>query len=171
LKLQHRPTIEDVEKVVISICAKFKELVEEKGLWRSLYNRKTGEPLHESAAQLMFYGIADSYCSANNIGITPEANAGRGPVDFKFNIGYDVSILVEVKLSTNKQLLHGFEKQLPEYQKAEKTKKGKFLVIDLGNEKPIKRLFRLRNELAEKSVNVAEILVVDASRRKSASKV
>lgn len=170
LKLNDKPTIYDLDNVVTAICSKFKELVEDKGLWKSLYNRKNLKPYHESTAQLLFYAIADSYCAASNIDVSPEANAGRGPVDFKFSKGYDLRILVEVKLSTNRQLLHGFNKQLPEYQKAEKSAKSKLLVISFGDPRPIKRLYALKNKIAEKAKNLPEIIVVDGARKKSASK-
>ncbi len=170
LTLQSHPSMEDIDKVVSDICNKFRELVEDKGLWRSLYNKKTSKPYHESTAQLLFYAIADSYCAANNIDVTPEANAGRGPVDFKFSKGYELRVVVEVKLSTNKQLLHGFNKQLPTYQRAENSARGKFLVVCFGDQKPIKRLYALKNKAAESMRNLPEIIVVDASRKKSASK-
>lgn len=61
----------------------------------------TGKSKHESAAQLLFYGVADSYCAANNIDLSPESNAGRGPVDFKLSRGSTDKVIVEVKLTSN----------------------------------------------------------------------
>ena len=60
------------------------------------------------------------YCDANDFDITPEADGGAGPVDFKISKGYQYRVVVEMKLSSNSNLVHGFEVQLPEYQKAEK---------------------------------------------------
>ena len=37
--------------------------------------------------QAIFFGVADSYCDANNIDLTKEGNNGRGPVDFKLSRG------------------------------------------------------------------------------------
>jgi hypothetical protein len=42
-----------------------------------------GGRARDRAAQLVFYGIADAYCSANNLDLSAEPNAGRGPVDFR----------------------------------------------------------------------------------------
>jgi hypothetical protein len=131
LNLSATPSIDEVFAVVHMICLKFKELVESNQLAHLLYD-SNGERKHERAAQLLFYGVADLYCEANNIMIAREPNAGRGPVDFKFGVGYSNSVLVEMKLSANKTLQNGYDVQLPIYQQAEKTKRGIFLVIENG---------------------------------------
>jgi len=46
-------------------------------------------------------------------------------MDFKISQGFNDKINVEIKLSTNR-LLHGFQTQLPIYDKAEKTNKSIF---------------------------------------------
>ncbi|XTR38726.1 hypothetical protein ACQQ2T_04925 [Paraclostridium tenue] len=57
---------------------------------------------------------------------------GRGPVDFKISSGYKNKTLVEIKLTTNNQLVHGLEVQIQEYSKAEETHNLIYLVIDNG---------------------------------------
>lgn len=79
-------TSDDVLTIAKTICNQFKTLVEDNGLSKLLYN-SNGTSKHESAAQLLFYGIADSYCDANNIDLTKEGNSGRDPVDFKLSRG------------------------------------------------------------------------------------
>ncbi len=113
LKLVQPHCIEEMQKVVESICRQFKKLVEDNGLWRLLYDENS--PKHESAAQLLFFGIADAYCIANNIDLSREVHNGHGPVDFKFSKGAKQKILIEIKLTSNPQLMHGFKKQLPLY--------------------------------------------------------
>lgn len=168
--LQSLKTLNDVDKVVSEICAKFKEHVEVHGLWKNLYNPSTGRPFHEHFAQRIFFTIADVYCATSNLDLSPSSDGGRGPVDFKISSGYDARVLVEVKLSTNKDLIHGFEKQLPEYQKAEKTKKGKFLVLDFGTTpKRLENLFKNKNKHSSNR-NLPEIIVIDARKKASASK-
>lgn len=73
-----------------------------------------------------------NYISANDLDISFEPDAGRGPVDFKVSRGGDKTI-VEVKLSTNTQYLHGYEEQVEEYGKAECTDKMIYVFVDLGN--------------------------------------
>ena len=134
LALPANPTANDVFGVVVQICDHFKQLIEFNGLHKLLYeDRACTLPKHEEAAQALFFGIADGYCRANNLDLNPETNSGRGPVDFKISGGYGSRVLVEIKLSSNKRLEHGFSKQLPEYQKAEQTMHTIFLVIDVGN--------------------------------------
>ena len=122
LRLPANPTVEDVVNLVLRICKHFKRLVEENGLHKLLYkDRACTSPKHEEAAQALFYGIADGYCCANNLDISPETNSGRGPVDFKISFGYSSRVLIEIKLSSNKRLVHGFSAQLEEYEKAERS--------------------------------------------------
>jgi hypothetical protein len=75
--LPPKPSAKDVLKVVFAICNKFKDLIENNGLSSLLYDKAT-KPKKEEAAQKIFFGVADSYCSANNLDLTPEANGGRG---------------------------------------------------------------------------------------------
>jgi hypothetical protein len=92
LVLPKTPTPVDLLKIVGTICAKFKDLVENNALSSLLY-QASGKPKKEEAAQLLFYGIADAYCEANDLDLSREANAGRGPVDFKISKGYKNRVL------------------------------------------------------------------------------
>ena len=155
--------------VVLQICAKFKDLIENNALSQLLYDGT--KPKHESAAQLAFYGIADSYCEANNLDLTREANAGRGPVDFRVSGGYHSRVTVEAKLTTNNQLIHGFQTQLAEYQKAEKAGASVYIVIDVGG--PRARLLKLRKLIADskgQGRRIPEVVFVDARPKAPASK-
>jgi hypothetical protein len=75
--------------------------------------------------------VAKVWCAANDVGLSPEADAGAGPVDFKFSDGGD-TVLVEIKLSTNSQVVSGYKKQLDAYMKAEGTAYGHYVLIDVG---------------------------------------
>lgn len=169
LNLPYHPTIDDVEKMVLKICDKFKSLVEYNGLSELLYS-SDGSTKHEKAAQLLFYGVAESYCESNNILISRESDSGRGPVDFKFGTNMENSILVELKKSTNTSgLKKGIEKQLPEYMKSEKSKMAIYLVIDVGFTKAaIDRLNEINKMI---SGAVVKILHVDGNPKASASKI
>lgn len=123
------PRPERLNKVVLTIIQKFKDLVEDNRLYRHFY--VDDKPRKEAFAQLLFYAIASSYCDAADIGLTAEADAGVGPVDFKFGDGAD-SVLVEVKLSTNSSTVKGYTNQLDAYMKAERAQFGHYVVIDVG---------------------------------------
>ena len=172
LALALKPTASaaDVLEVVIRICNKFKELIEDNGLWTLLYDTD-GKAKHESAAQKLFYGVAESYCEANDLDLNREPNGGRGPVDFKFSKGYRVRVLVEVKLTTNGQLIHGLAVQIGEYQKAEKTNTCVYLVIDVGGPaKRLKDLNELLNAREKAGERVPCVILIDGTPKLPASK-
>jgi hypothetical protein len=161
--------MDDVFKMVTKICEKFKDLVEKNGLCKLFYN-EDGSVKHESAIQLVFYGVADSYCHANKIMIARESDSGRGPVDFKFGTNMENSVLVEAKKSTNTSgLKKGIEKQLPEYMNSEGSKRAIYMVVDVGFTKAaIKRL----KEIHEKTNGTEiSILHVDGIPKPSPSRL
>lgn len=171
LLLPEHPSPEDILHIVLTICDKFKDLVENNDLSSLLYD-SAGKPKKEEAAQKVFYGIADSYCSANNLDLSREANAGRGSVDFKMSKGYKGRVVVEAKLTTNPQLLHGFDIQIEEYKKAEKTQFGVYLVIDVaeGSAARVKALKKRITDSKTAGLRVPVVIFVDAITKKSASK-
>lgn len=162
-------TIDDVLTITKAICKQFKTLVEDNGLSKLLYD-SSGIPKRESAAQLLFYGIADSYCAANNIDLTREGNNGRGPIDFKLSRGATDKVIVETKLTSNPQLRHGIEIQLPIYMKQEKTKQAIYLIIDNGHPKALEHFIAFYNELGNEIREKISYLVIDATTHPSASK-
>jgi hypothetical protein len=88
----------EVMRVVSDTIALFKAHVENGNLWEELWI--DDKPKRERAAQLIYYAIADAFCKANNVDISPEANMGGGPIDFKFSKGYHSRVLVEMKRSS-----------------------------------------------------------------------
>lgn len=170
LFLNAAPTIQDIESTVEAIVLQFQKLIEHNGLNIHLFdsNRK---PLHERYSQRLFFSVADSYCKANNVDLNAEPNAGSGPVDFKFSSGYDLRVLAEIKLSSNPQLVHGYEKQLRIYEDAENTDKGVYVILRVANsESSIKRALKLRDAAAKSGGSPPKVFVIDGRRKLSASK-
>lgn len=158
----------ELERVVGEIIAQFKHLVEENDLWRMLWDGD--KPKTEKAAQLLLFAVADSYCKANNIEIAPEVHSGGGPVDFRFSQGYEVRVLVEMKLSKG-AVEHGYAKQLERYKKAHKTESAFFLVVDVGGMgKKLRKIQDARQKKLDAGEYASAIIVVDAKGRPSASK-
>lgn len=159
----------DSFEIASIICSKFKDLVENNKLYDLLYT-DDGKPRKEKIAQLAFLSIAEVYCETNNIDLNQEVNSGRGPVDFKLSNGYDDRTLIEIKLTTNPNLLHGFNTQIQEYSKAEKTNKLIYLVIDNGGSKKkvdeLKKIYKENQEIRNKPL----LIIVDARPKNSASK-
>lgn len=168
LKLSVKPTVDEVEGVVLQICEHFRHLVEDNQLARLLYD-SNGNRKHESAAQLLFYGIAAAYCKANDLDLSPESDAGRGPVDFKVSSGFEGKVLVEIKLTSNNQLKHGFEAQLPIYQKAEGAVRGVYFVIDNGGYTK-GRMQAFWDCVKSTPAPAPKVIFIDGSVRPSASK-
>jgi hypothetical protein len=163
-------SFKELKEVVNEILNQFQDLMENKGLWKELWDDNE-KPRKEMTAQRLFFAVAYSYCKANNIDLTPEANAGNGPVDFKLSQGFDSKIVVEVKLSTNDKLVHGYEKQLEIYKRADDTDEGVFLLVDVGRVgNKYAEVQRVRREFLEEHEKASEIWYVDGTQKTSASK-
>ncbi len=170
LSLPSLPKTDDVSEVVLAICEKFKDLIENNALYTLLYDQ-ANRPKKEEAAQKLFFGIADSYCEANNLDLSREPNAGRGSVDFKISKGYQSRVIVETKLTTNPHLQHGFETQIGEYQKAEKSRHSIYLVIDVGGSRDrIQALKDLIQLYKTKEIPMPKVIFINAHPKLSASK-
>jgi len=157
-----------LERVVNEIVTIFTDMVENNNLWELLWHNN--EPKRERAAQLLFFAIANVICSANNIDISPETNAGGGPVDFKFSTGYHGRYLVEVKLSKG-AVVHGYEKQLEVYKKASATHQAMLLVVVVGPWLQKQRtIAKLKADAEARGERTSSIRVVDGRRQASASK-
>ncbi|MBZ5516680.1 MAG: hypothetical protein LAN62_17890 [Acidobacteriia bacterium] len=170
IEIKRPTTLSELRVVVDAIIEQFKRNVEENGLFEVLYDDR-GKPRRERFSQRLFYAIADSYCAANNVDISREPDAGSGPVDFKLASAYDARVLVEVKLSSHPRLMHGFETQLPTYQKSEGTEQSVYLIVRVpGSDRVVKNVLKLRDKKQADGQKVADVYVVDARPKKSASK-
>lgn len=130
-----KPLIKDAKSaafIVDRIIEQFRYLIEDRDIWREFYT-DSGQPRLEKAAQRMFYMTALSYCEANDLDITPEADTGRGPVDFKFSTGITDRILVELKLSKNSKVVQGYTNQLDIYNSAERPSGSRYIILDVGS--------------------------------------
>ena len=101
--------------------------------------------------------------------MTCEADEGRGPVDFKVSMGGDKTI-IEVKLTTNTQYLHGYEIQIEEYGKAEQTEKMIYVLIDLGHPGKVKKVQELHDMKYNNGEDPPKLIIIDATERQSASR-
>ena len=157
--------------IVNTICDKYQDLIENNGIWKSFHNND-GTHKQESFAQMLFFAIANSYCEANNLDISPEPNSGNGPIDFKISQGFNDKINIEMKLSTNTKLLHGYKSQLAIYNKAEKTNQSKFVIVQLYDKDTakIEKVYEHKRQNETIDDKLPDIVVIDATKRESASK-
>jgi hypothetical protein len=162
--------LDAVEEVVGKIVEQFQNLIENKGLWKELWTEE-GRHRKEKASQRLFYAIAYAHCKANDLDLTPEADAGNGPVDFKVSCGFASKVVVEIKLSTNPDVVHGYGKQLEFYKEAEHTDRAVFLLIDIGKlGKKLDAIQQLRTEFIETNGRASKIAYVNGMPKASASK-
>lgn len=158
-----------LHELITAITTEFRELVENNNLWELLWHGTT--PRHERASQLLFFAVSNVLCAVNDIDISPETNAGGGPVDFKFSTGYSGRVLVELKLSKG-QVVSGYTKQLERYKIASKTQGGVFVIMDVGGlGNKLKVIQKLQQQALSRGDPVSSIVYIDAKRQVSASKL
>ncbi|MBT3236878.1 MAG: hypothetical protein HN353_13065 [Bdellovibrionales bacterium] len=155
---------------VKQICDQFKKNVEDNGLWEVLFD-KDRKPRKERISQRIFFSIADYQCKVNNVDISPESNAGLGPVDFKLSRGSNEKVVIEVKLTSNPKMVADFEKQVEAYKKSESAHRSIYLLILVSDKhlKKVKKLFNYQKQLRLDGVKTADIILVDGTPKKSAS--
>lgn len=151
----------------------FKKYVEDNRGWELLWN-DDGTPKREHASQTLLQGIVSHYCKANDIDINREPNIGRGPVDFKVSRGYQLRMMLELKLAKNSKFWNGLSKQLPKYLEADGVEVGYFIII-LCKDNEFKKLSKLRETIkglrSSLPYEITEI-IIDARRNPpSASKL
>ncbi|WP_233900497.1 hypothetical protein [Tenacibaculum piscium] len=163
-------TIENVYDIVKEICNEYKDLIENKGLFKLLVDKEEIR-VKEKDAQLLFFGVAHFYCSANDLKLSPEVNSGNGPVDFNLSKGFKANVNVEMKIADSNKLEKGLWSQLNIYNKAENTNKSIYLIIKTNDEydKKIKKLEKILNYRKSKGEVLPDIVVVDSSFKQSAS--
>lgn len=153
-------------EAAIDVLNIFKEWIEYNKGWDNVQSADSKK--REKVVQRLVHLGAKNYISANDLDISFEPDAGRGPVDFKVSRGGDKTI-VEIKLSTNDQYLHGYEEQVEEYGKAECTDKMIYVFIDLGNPGRLKRLVDVHKLNVKGHKKVPELFLIDATSKAAAS--
>lgn len=167
-----RQSPDELLDITLEICNAYKSLVENNRLYRLLYN-DDGTAKNEKAAQMLFFCIAQGYCNKYNVDLNRESDTGIGALDFKLSVGHTSKVIIEMKLSSNSTLLHGFEKQLPAYLRAENTKYGIYLILQMSKT-PEPQLIKVQEEYNEKITETASsirLVCVDATKTPSASKI
>lgn len=153
--------------VMLKILRNFKDWVENNKGWDNILSYPSDK--REKMVQNLIHLVGKEICADNNYDMSFEANEGPGPVDMKISRGTDKTV-VEIKLSSNQNYLHGYKEQIETYACAEGTDKRIFVYIKVGNperDKKIEELHRRRMELKE---NPPCLFIIDARKQKSASK-
>lgn len=136
----------------------FKDWVENNGGWKDIQN--CNSRCREEAIHRWMQLGAKTYLEEQNLDMSCETNIGVGREDIKISRGNDKTI-IEVKLSSNSNCKHGYEKQLQRYAEAEHTKNMIFVLVRVDD-----REF----DLGKRTGDDPDIVVIDSRRQKSASK-
>lgn len=160
---------ENFSELVEDLINNYKFIIENKGLNQDLYHKvptKTGKyyyrPKHEGVSHRLFIATLEITKQIFNYDYTYEPKSSNGEVDFRFYRNGEV-IVVEFKLSTNK-LKDGYDKQLVEYMKREKSDKGYYVIIKVKDDNAVDNF--LKNT---KITNNRPIVVVDGLLKSSPS--
>ena len=157
------PESEDLDafvEFVAKIIEEYRQGVE-RDSWRLLW--QTGRGAGERAVQALFRSIVWHYCRANDVDLSGESDAGRGPVDFKFSKGWQARALVEIKLARNSSFWDGLTAQTPTYMWAEDVRAAFFVAVAYKEEE-LTLEFRARLQEAARIVSEAKGVDVRAVR-------
>lgn len=155
-------------KSACEIINSFKHWIENQKGYMILKDVKTQN--EEKIVQRTLHGSAIYYCKTNDLDISPESDTGRGPVDFKISRGDDKTV-IEIKLTSNPSVLHGFEVQIEEYAKSEGTENKIFLLIDNGkSSERIGKIYESYENKIKLGEKPATIILIDAKPKESASR-
>lgn len=132
-----------------------------------------GKPGSEKKVQTAFLFYFKEYCKTLNIDVTKESDTGRGPVDFRFSNGVDFISHIEIKKDSHPKIKDSLKKQLKTYMDSEKVRIGFLIIVDFGEKDLVEELKTLKRDKInlEKEGKYIEIIVVDARKKKSASKL
>ncbi|MGL4561197.1 MAG: hypothetical protein ACRCV0_02760, partial [Brevinema sp.] len=85
-------------------------------------------------------------CKNNDIDISKEPESAGGRIDIKMSRGSSKKVVIEVKLSSHKDLVVHYNNQLKAYKEAENAF-GYYLIFDIDKAKNSKEIDLLRNHL------------------------
>lgn len=153
----------------IEIIGIFKDWVENNGGWKDIRNQKSSN--REKYVQHLILLSSKYYARINNVDISPETNKGNGLADFKVSCGENDKTVIEIKLSTNSQYLHGYESQIRDYAKSEGTDKMVYCYLDLGdNDARLSKLIETNRNDIENTKIYPELMLINTKEKLSASK-
>lgn len=144
----------------------FKDWIENNRGWSTILETESSK--REKVVQRLLHLGAKYYIQINNLDISFEPDAGRGPADFKVSRGNDITV-GEIKLSSNGQYLHGYTIQIEEYAEAEGTNQKMYVFVDIGNPVRLKKILEEHKKRSEITNNVPILIVIDSTSKVAAS--
>jgi hypothetical protein len=157
---------ERIKACVRETVSHLRRCIEENRLSDVLYD-EAGKPRKEIISQRIIYAIATIFGKLYDVDVSREGNAGPGAIDFRFTVGHQARLLIEVKLSTHERLKNGYYEQLPAYGRAEGVKHLILLVIRVNEDDA--HLRALAQSIKSNSLPI-QVIVIDATPKPSAIK-
>lgn len=154
-------------EVTLELLEIFKDFIENNKGWELIKDIK--ENKKEKAVQRIIHACGKYLFKETNMDMSFEPDEGRGPVDLKVSNGNDKTI-IEIKLSSNPKYMHGYEKQIEEYARAEGCSQRIYVYIK--NEDHPQRDTKIEQKYKDelrKGNNPPELFIIDAREKKSAS--
>lgn len=147
----------------------FKDWVENNKGWEPILMAPSNQ--REKVVQKLIQLSGKHLCDEHDYDFTFEPNEGPGPADIKISHGAKDKTVIEVKLNSNKNYLHGYEEQIQTYMKAESTTKGIYVYVKVENH-PMRdmKMMEMYSKQKEVDNNAPRLFVVDSQEQISASK-
>ncbi|MBQ9303819.1 MAG: hypothetical protein IJ208_11950 [Butyrivibrio sp.] len=147
----------------------FRDWVENNKGWEQILLSPSAQ--REKTVQKLIHLCGKKICEDHDFDFTFEPNEGPGPADIKISRGAKDKTIIEVKLNSNPNYLHGFEEQILTYEKAEKTNKGIYVYIKVEEHKMRdSRIQQVYESKKTKEKNCPLLYVIDSMTKISASK-
>ena len=155
--------------IALDVLNIFKDWVENNKGWELIL--ETPSRNREKTIHKLIQLSGKEYCTRYDYDFTFEANEGPGPLDIKISRGAKSKTVIEVKLNTNPDYLHGYDEQLTKYAKAEGTKSCIFLYVKVASH-PKRDEAMMKRYQVEKSINenAPKLFIIDSQKQVSASK-
>lgn len=154
-------------EATLEVLSIFRDWIENNRGWDEILSASTNK--REKSLQRLLHLSGKYYCTQNNVDMSFEANEGPGPVDLKVSRGNDKTV-IEIKLSSNADYIHGYEEQIEEYAKAEGTSQRVFVYVKVGNPTRDSKIEKLHEQRMNNGENPPKLFIIDSQKQTSASK-
>ena len=158
----------DSQQIGLLILENFKHWIENQKGWELILQAPSNHK--EKTVQKLIQLCGQDICDKNNFDFSFEADEGPGPSDIKISRGSKDKTIIEVKLNSNPQYLHGYKEQIEIYKTVEKTEKGIYLYVKVETH-PSRdaKLQALYEDTKILNISAPLLYVIDARKKESAS--
>lgn len=150
------------------IINEFSHNVKYKNQYKLFWNDKM--PLGELDAHTRIEAILLAYFQKSKVVIDREVDIGTGKIDFRLSKYPSEKVLIEVKLASGRNLLHGLTKQLAHYMDAERCLEAFYLIICYTDDE-VRKGEEFLAQLPIMPGRQIDVKILDVRHKTSASKL